>query len=456
MTEEGLSSKLYHFSKVAIRKARENEHKINKITQLYVKSTVPGSHTIQEYIPKEVLNLKDVVSFLDGIKQLEEYSVILSDITKRYSLSRTNAENLLRSFIDGILFNNNMTGFAWKTDEDIDDGILLDQVTLFVSDLEKVPPIWQVKMWIIGLDIDDEMFDINKNIQIRKIKSSDIEIEMPLDSILLRAQFERFHYNSSVILELKYKGNLEEIYDEIYVILTSFILFKVGSVDKEKVEYHPKSFTNDSFSSYSNIHKSPRYKYIIRSEDVPKINELTKIIKNNLPILFNKEDPIHIALQRYNDAIIVSDNIENQITTTINCLEALYLKKEEQTELSRRLGQRVSGIFRFLDYTPLKVYNDVTRAYDIRSKYIHGQINPEKHKNIRKLAEDILEYARISILVHILLSPDISKEQIINKIDNSLLDSAAYSKLEEIIRINRELLIEIDEDGDKDKAKDLA
>jgi len=130
------------------------------------------------------------------------------------------------------------------------------------------------------------------------------------------------------------------------------------------------------------------------------------------------------------------ESIENRITFVINCLEALYLKREERAELSHRLGQRVSAILRHLDFIPIEVYRDIIKAYDIRSNYIHGQIEPEKHGDATKLEKKVFEYARISLLVFIQLMPRYSKEEIINRADNSLLDAAVCYKLERIIISN--------------------
>jgi hypothetical protein len=82
-----------------------------------------------------------------------------------------------------------------------------------------------------------------------------------------------------------------------------------------------------------------------------------------------------------------------------------------------------------LGLVPIKGYNDIARAYDIRSNYIHGQIEPEKHKDAPKLGETVLDYARLSMIVFIQLISDYTKEDLINKIDNSLLDVNAFNKL---------------------------
>ena len=62
----------------------------------------------------------------------------------------------------------------------------------------------------------------------------------------------------------------------------------------------------------------------------------------------------------------------------------------------------------------------------------------QKSKN--KLCDEIVEYARLSLLIFLQLKSQITKDQLINKLDNSLLDENASEKLKKIIE-NEEILI---------------
>ena len=128
--------------------------------------------------------------------------------------------------------------------------------------------------------------------------------------------------------------------------------------------------------------------------------------------------------------------IENRITSAITCFEALYLKGKEREELSHRLCQRAAALLRLMDFTPLEVYNKLNQAYDIRSTFIHGSQSEFEHQKAQDLCKTVLEYARISLLIFFQLKEAINKEELINKLDNSLLDDRALIKIKELIGDN--------------------
>jgi hypothetical protein len=164
-------------------------------------------------------------------------------------------------------------------------------------------------------------------------------------------------------------------------------------------------------------------------------SSLLNKMKRLLPIPFETPaDSLSIAFQRYKDALLQPVTTESQITSLITCLEALYLKADERMELTHRLGQRVSALLRFHGFTPLEVYNDVRQAYDIRSTFIHGsQIEKEKQQSAQELCKEIMEYARVSLLIFFQLK-DAEKDKVINRLDNSLLDENALQKVKGLAR----------------------
>ncbi|MBT9147686.1 MAG: hypothetical protein DDT32_01451 [Syntrophomonadaceae bacterium] len=92
-------------------------------------------------------------------------------------------------------------------------------------------------------------------------------------------------------------------------------------------------------------------------------------------------------------------------------------------------------MLRLFDFRPLEVYNALDQAYDIRSTFIHGsQIKSEEHKSTTELANRVLEYARISLLIFLQLKSLVDKDNFVSKIDNALLDENAYLKLKELVK----------------------
>ena len=445
MIEKGLSSKLWRLSKSIVEKV--NEYKESgeaiKTKRLYIKPKVDNFDykegnisygTSFNYIEKEEWHWKDQFDFIERvIKQLSKYKEIVSELSRKYKVNESQADFWLSRFVQ-ILIPRILEG--------VTDEILVDHITSFIGDLVKSPVEWKLKIWIDGVWLEKNGYEIYEGLNIRRPIPSDLEAESPFDLVPM-VPAPGFRETSAAILELTYRSREQkEMYDEVDIILNCLRLFRLGSVFSVKTEMHPKSFLTFGGTSTPNLRFSPTYKYCISGQDISKLKDLIERIKTLLPkrssqVVSGEIDPIVISIQRYNDALLKPESIESRITSAITCFEALYLKAKERMELSHRLSQRASALLRLFDFTPLEVYNTLIQAYDIRSTFIHGsQIKPEEHRNAAKLAEKTLEYARVSLLVFLQLKQLIDKEKFISKIDNSLLDEGAHSKLKGFVKEN--------------------
>lgn len=443
MTERDLPSKLWLFSKSIADKVKEykNNRKIVKVSRLYVKPKVEkfeykkGSTSYTKsfkYIKREEWHWKDQFDFIERtIKQLPGYIALTSEISKKYKVKRAQSDFWLSRFVQNLV---------QKMLTDGNDEVLIDAITTFIADLEKSPIDWKLKIWIEGLWLDEEEYEIHDDLKIRRPKPSDLEIERPFDLLPFSITESGFKEISPAIMELAYRARTpSEIQSELERILSCLRLFRVGSVFSLKYKMYPKSFL-----AFGGIHTSgqkfaPIYKYRISKQDLPELRSFLEKIKDLLPSTQDsgKTDPVVIALERYNDALLKSASVESRITSAITCFEALYLKAKERTELSHRLSQRASAILRVFSFNPLEVYNTLSHAYEVRSIFIHGsQTPPEWQKSISRTAEKILEYARVSLLVFLQLKEVIDKEKLIGRIDNSLLEGQVYQKLENFLKEN--------------------
>lgn len=407
---------------------------IRKDEILYIKRRVEmqsptGYKSWNEPNTKKILNHRDIHKVKLLMEQKEEYSKIITYVTSNYKIEINVAEYYLYSIMHKILSDT-------SAGEDITNYDPKKYFIYFMEWVEDVPPDSRVKLWIKGIKLDAEEHSIDDNIIIRQIKNQDFEIEIPFDSLLLQQQYLIAPSLFTIILDLNCKKYSVELEKEIDLVMMLLRLFRLGSAYIEKGEYYQELPAAGHKIRYTDKRFSAKYNYIITSEDISKIQELNKIIRNNLSSISDSTNPIHIALQRYADVLVNIGNVEADITTTINCLEALYLKKDENSELSHRLSQRVSGIVRFFNSDSKNVYENIKYAYAVRSSYIHGQvINKAKRQKIRdtQLAKNILDYARISILVFIQLNSWKDKGNLIKIIDNSLLDLDDYKELKEKI-----------------------
>jgi hypothetical protein len=189
---------------------------------------------------------------------------------------------------------------------------------------------------------------------------------------------------------------------------------------------------------------APMFKYRIYGEDIPKLGVFIRAVENVLPESCSSFDPNVkpecIPLLRYEDALLKGENPEARVASAVMCLEALYLRDSEDTELSRRLKQRGATTLAFLGLDSLLVYEKLGDAYEVRSSYVHGSSPRKKIRNkykgdFRGLAREVLDYARCSLIICLVAqkSLNIAKERLIQLIDNSLLDNKSREELKKII-----------------------
>lgn len=445
MIEKGISSKLWLLSKGILEKANEwrSRGEVIKTKRLYIKSKVTNFEyregltsfaTSFQYIEKEEWHWKDQFDFIKmAVKQHSEYKEIVLEISRKYKINEAQADFWLSRFVQRL---------TERILEGLGDEILVDYVTTFIGDLEKIPVEWKLKIWVQGIWLESGGYKICNGLNIRRPMPSDLEIERPFDLVYMFPPIS-FDKIPSAILEFTCRTKEQpEIYDEIETILNCLRLFRLGSVFSVRTEMDPKSILRfGGIMTYAPPYACT-WKYHFTERDIPKLKDLiervkTSLPKRNLQTKPEEIDPVVISIQRYNDALLKPESMESRITSGITCLEALYLKGKERTELSHRLSQRVSALLRLFNFKPLQVYNTLKQAYDIRSSFIHGsQVEPEGHESIAKLARKILEYARVSLLVFLQIKNFIDKTELISEIDNSLLHEEARSKLEKFIMGN--------------------
>lgn len=242
-------------------------------------------------------------------------------------------------------------------------------------------------------------------------------------------------------MSLREKGQ-PEIQKIIENYLISLRLFKLGSVFNMRTFWKSDSILNFGGITFSYDIYAPTYKYSLSVNDTSKLEKFFEVILPLIPLqLLNPNitqiDYSIIAIQRYHDAILKPEPIESKLAFAIMSLESLYLKESERGELEHRLSQRLAKLLSLCGYEPIEVYNTVKRSYDIRSNFVHGSPIPQESlQEASKLAEKVIDYTRLSILIFLQIKPKIEKEDLLNLIDRSLLHVKANEKLVETINTN--------------------
>jgi hypothetical protein len=390
-------------------------------------------------IEKEEWDWRDQFGFIERVvKGIPEYSVCVAEISRRCQVNENQADFWVTRFVQFVI-SKIVTG-------NVDDEFLVDLVAIFLADLENSPVDWQVKVWLRGVWLEDERYEIKEGITLRRPNPSDFETETRFELWPMQSSAPGTllgHFPSAILESVHRASNQQEIQREISAILDTMRLFKLGSVTSEQTIISAQSIlrigtTQSLGRSLSNI-----YKYGLTADNV---TPLQIFLDKMLPLLSSISEsttphegssPISIALARFKDALLQQTSIESRITSAITCFEALYLKPKERMELAHRLSQRVSTLLRLLGFTPLKAYNELNQAYEIRSTFIHGsQIDSSRQKSATQLCETIMDYARISLVVFLQIQDTTEKKALIGKLDNALLDENALAKVRELLKDN--------------------
>jgi hypothetical protein len=180
------------------------------------------------------------------------------------------------------------------------------------------------------------------------------------------------------------------------------------------------------------------YKYELGAGDEAPLTEFLTRMQPLMPSVFElqklAQTPVLIGLRRYSAAVIGHYDIQERITSGITCLEALFLRDKERSELSFRLSQRVAFLLKLLGYNGIMVQGEVHEAYGIRSEYIHGGAgDPSKAQHNERLCRRTLDYARVALIVFLQLEKMMGKSELLNRLDEGLLEEKRIEKLKTVL-----------------------
>jgi len=448
--EKMLSSTLYDLAKKIVKCVEESKRKKEIIItkQLSVKAKISdfkyekessGFKTSFENTFKEEWHWKNEFDFIEKrIKQLDEYKESNQNISKIFKTSINQSDTWLSKFVHKVA-NEAMHG--------IDDRRIIDLITLFICDLERNPILWKPIIWLDGIYMETDIIEITGRCKIKKPEPIDLEYEISYKTFPMFDQMAS-HYIPSAIMTIEHRAKgLSEMLKKIEKIVTILRLFKVGSVSTVRIKWNPISILQPDGTICKTIPSSATFKYELNKEDEKKLQTFFEIIEPKIPTAVIEKGKgetnfITIAFDRYNDSLLKQDIPESKLASAIMCLEALYLKDEERSELSERLSQRTAVAINFFNYNSLEVFNILKKSYNIRSRFVHGsKIEKEERKGLMKLVEKVIDYARISIVMFLLIGESIEKDKFLSMLNNSLLDDKAKQKLKELIEKKCQWLI---------------
>lgn len=388
---------------------------------------------------EEILKLewgKTTKNILKNVRRLRIYSNIRSAILQDYEVNKVDCERYLDRLIEKTIGDILSSKIKNETD-------FTKYICSFLKDLARENQEYRAEVQIYGLILQPRSIQLDGNVRLRKPNRKDFEREVPMGFLPQpRTLADPTAFLHTRVYATEREMSLQnEIEREIAVLR----LFRVGAVQDIQYTTDTDSIVHMGFSTLTRGRLLGSDKYLITREDVELLKRFYSNMKRvTLPSSVRtgeqkEADYLSIAYDRYNDSL-EGHVVEKRVSSAVMGLEALYLGAGEQQEMSYRLRMRVSKLLSLISFDPNETRERIKDAYEIRSKYVHGgllnqkgrQKIERKHGDINEFPKTIMDYLRASI-VALLRRP--SKNSLIQKIDDSFLDSSKEEEIKTILFI---------------------
>ena len=312
--------------------------------------------------------------------------------------------------------------------------ILMRHVETLLGDLQTRERSCKATIWLTGVTLASESISVSDDLVLRRPTRRDLQEKVTAESAHYAHAFQ-FPVSFSCIAELRLRylypvarqGSVEKL-------VLALRLFRVGAVASSMYAFEEESFDALRNFRIGGPGRSGREAYELSPVDAPALADFLREITPLLPTQFDfpqpKPDFVSIALHWYGEALLAPLASEGSVASAIACLEALFLENV-QVEMSYRLGMRVAGLMRCFGYPSLEVQAVVRNAYNVRSKYVHGDEQDKEWspKKLLELSRSILDYARLGLLTFCQLEGKPSRKQLMANVEKSLLDDESLAEL---------------------------
>jgi len=403
--------------------------------------------SIPNQVRSKILTKKEYMSNINidiaFLKKYSEYHELIEFIEKKCELNQELIEGLIIKLFNMIL---NLCR------EKICEKKIEKFIVLFYNDIIRNPISYHIKGYLIGVSLEDEVYEIDETLSLRKANSFDFKCK-DMGEYSNELQNYSFQF-PPVILKYKYLSNETtdnyidysrppELAKELLFIDWALLLFRSAPVFRLKTKSKVDSLFQRSTTISSGIFPIRTVdKYTINKENINDLKKIVQLFKTEeirkiFEVPHNKPNHINIALNRYQNSYLFAENIPQKITSLISCLEALL--SEGAQELKRRLSQRVSIVLKTIGFDPLIVNKVIDLAYRIRNNYSHGSAINLKNvikQNENNFIKNLIDYTRLCFLISMQIYPIKTKKEFLKLIDLSLLDENSYSELVKLIKEN--------------------
>lgn len=320
---------------------------------------------------------------------------------------RITPENIIKAFLVNLCLELDDMNFDdktfRKTYEDMEKQLYSETVTFcmmgllenFEGDFQEIP---------IEKDLKIVRIDTN---ELKKVSDEIHFFDIGRRGDLLNTQFAiEFQYQERKVFsdttfgvdeEEKWpRRNWLDIQSKIWDVLTCLQLFKHGGVKITYTKNHPLSDLlpiGGTLWGRSYPHPPALERYVFASAEVAFFVKLYNDFKAAQQV--GMPNYLMVAIDRYKFAYD-RFHAEDAIIDCMVAFEALFLKGDEQQELSYRLSLRSAFFLGENSEKRMEVFNFIRDAYKARNKIVHGERATGKATD-KEFVTQAEEYLRLSI-----------------------------------------------------------
>lgn len=310
----------------------------------------------------------------------------------------------------------------------------------FLRDIEGANIWWDVTLALPGVWLEPDSIRLSETASVRAVVKEDVERRIRMDYPSLISRIEApFPSDPSAVLDFRKRSpDGREVSVAMEQSCTVLSLYRLASVQPIRSRISPDSSLRQAYEGFSIAPFRAAFESLIEEAEVEDFVTFFSTMMELVPKVQGAGDgeprPLRLAIGRYQESLVNQMTIEARIASAVTCLESLALKGAERQELSHRLGQRVAVLLSFLGLHPVKTYEDMSRAYDVRSTYVHGGQSGEPGDSLKDLCARVLDYTRQALVIFLLCWERLGKDAVVSKTDNAILDTCARHKLQEVLK----------------------
>lgn len=276
-------------------------------------------------------------------------------------------------------------------------------------------------------------FEVDQSrVNIRPTTAEDMTYDVPEFSLTERPHL--FSRPTALLTAARPALGPNALQSLVSAVVSALRLFNLCSASIQTIRFDADAGTG--LAGLGVVHtqrpRHTRYTCAIAAQDAERLEAFVPRLYPLLPRSATKrhhDDPISIALSRYEHSILDADTLDEQVLGATMALEAVLLGGDEKQELGFKLSCRAARLLASFGADPVAVKNCVKKAYQVRSRYVHGGVSTPKSKaslaknygTEDRFTREVLNTTR-QVLVTTILAQQ-SKDAFLRTLDSALIAS---------------------------------